>query len=84
VTNVRGLLRDPGDEGSLMSSLDAEIVEKLLQEGVITAGMIPKVTAALEAVRNGVHKTHIVDGRLTHSLLLEIFTDKGVGTQIVE
>ena len=83
LTNVRGLLRDPNDEGSLMSSLDAAIVEKLLEEKVIAGGMIPKVTAGLEAVRNGVHKTHIIDGRLPHSLLLEIFTDKGIGTQIV-
>jgi len=84
LTDVRGLLRDPEDENSLMSSLDADIVEKLLEEKVITGGMIPKVKAALEAVKNGVHKTHIIDGRLTHSLLLEIFTDKGIGTQIVQ
>ncbi len=83
LTDVRGLLRDPQDEASLMSSLDADIVEKLLQEKVITGGMIPKVKAGLEAVHNGVHKTHIIDGRLPHSLLLEIFTDKGIGTQIV-
>ncbi len=83
LTNVRGLLRDPADEASLMSSLDADIVEELLREKVITGGMIPKVKAALEEVKNGVHKTHIIDGRLTHSLLLEIFTDKGIGTQIV-
>lgn len=83
LTNVRGLLRDPQDEASLMSSLDADIVEKLLQEKVITGGMIPKVKAGLEAVNNGVHKTHIIDGRVPHSLLLEIFTDKGIGTQIV-
>ena len=83
LTNVRGLLRDPNDEDSLISSLDAEIVEKLLVEKVISGGMIPKVKAALEAVKNGVHKTHIIDGRLPHSLLLEIFTDKGIGTQIV-
>ena len=83
LTNVRGLLRDPNDESSLISSLDAEIAEELLREEVITEGMIPKVKAALEAVKNGVHKTHIIDGRLTHSLLLEIFTDEGIGTQIV-
>ncbi len=83
LTNVRGLLRDLNDESSLMSSLDAGTVEKLLQEKVICAGMIPKVKAAVEAVKNGVHKTHIIDGRLTHSLLLEIFTDEGIGTQIV-
>jgi acetylglutamate kinase len=84
VTDVRGLLRDPGDDNSLISSLDAEIAEKLLREKAITGGMIPKVKAGLKAVRNGVHKTHIIDGRLTHSLLLEIFTDKGIGTQIVQ
>jgi len=84
LTNVRGLLRDANDETSLISSLDAEIAEELLREKVITGGMIPKVKAALEAVKNGVHKTHIIDGRLSHSLLLEIFTDKGIGTQIVQ
>jgi len=83
LTDVRGLLRDPNDESSLISSLDAEIAEKLLREEVISGGMIPKVRAGLEAVKNGVHKTHIIDGRLTHSLLLEIFTDEGIGTQIV-
>lgn len=83
LTNVRGLLRDHGDEDSLLPSLDADIVERLLREKVITGGMLPKVKAALEAVKNGVHKTHIIDGRLPHSLLLEIFTDKGIGTQIV-
>lgn len=83
LTNVRGLLRNPEDENSLISSLDAGIAEKLLQAKVITGGMIPKVKAAVEAVKNGVHKTHIIDGRLTHSLLLEIFTDEGIGTQIV-
>ncbi len=83
LTNVQGLLRDPNDESSLISSLDAEIAEELLREEIITEGMIPKVKAALGAVKNGVHKTHIIDGRLPHSLLLEIFTDKGIGTQIV-
>lgn len=83
LTNVRGLLRDPNDESSLISSLDAETAEELLREEIITEGMIPKVKAALGAVKNGVHKTHIIDGRLPHSLLLEIFTDKGIGTQIV-
>ena len=84
LTNVRGLLRDPSDEDSLLPSLDADIVERLLQEKVISGGMLPKIRAALEAVKNGVHKTHIIDGRLPHSLLLEIFTDKGIGTQIVQ
>jgi acetylglutamate kinase len=84
LTDVRGLLRDPNDESSLISSLDAGMAEKLLREKVICGGMIPKVQAGLEAVKNGVHKTHIIDGRLPHSLLLEIFTDKGIGTQIVQ
>jgi acetylglutamate kinase len=84
LTNVRGLLRDPSDEDSLLPSLDADIVERLLEEKVISGGMLPKIKAALEAVKNGVHKTHIIDGRLPHSLLLEIFTDKGIGTQIVQ
>ena len=83
LTDVRGIMRDPGDTNSLMTTLRLSEAEKLLENKAASGGMIPKLRACLKAVRNGVHKTHIIDGRLTHSLLLEIFTDKGVGTQLV-
>jgi acetylglutamate kinase len=68
--------------GKLLSSLDAQEAERLIAEGVITGGMIPKVRCALDAVSAGVEKVHIIDGRRRHALLLEIFTDLGVGTEI--
>jgi acetylglutamate kinase len=68
--------------GELLSSLDAQEAERLIAEGVITGGMIPKVRCALDAVSAGVEKVHIIDGRRRHALLLEIFTDLGVGTEI--
>jgi len=68
--------------GSLVSSLRAREARRLIQDGVIRGGMIPKIECALEAVEHGVEKVHIVDGRVRHALLLEIFTDQGVGTEI--
>ncbi|HID95573.1 MAG TPA: acetylglutamate kinase [Candidatus Latescibacteria bacterium] len=84
LTDVMGIMKDPEDPDSLISTLKIDSIEGMIGEGVILGGMIPKVKAALKAVQAGVHKTHIIDGRLPHSLLLEIFTDKGIGTQIVE
>jgi len=84
LTDVLGIMKTPGDSSSLFSTLQVDSIEKLIEEGVISGGMIPKARAALKAVRAGVHKTHIISGKITHSLLLEIFTDKGIGTQIVE
>ncbi len=68
--------------GKLIASLTAADIERLKQEGVITGGMIPKVDCALDALRAGTSKVHIIDGRLRHAVLLEVFTDKGVGTEI--
>lgn len=82
LTDTPGILRDRRDESSVLSSLDAAECEHLIRAGVIDSGMIPKVQACLDSLRAGVKKTHIIDGRLRHSLLLEIFTDKGVGTEI--
>ncbi len=84
ITDVAGIMTNPSDETTLISHLDSNRVEHLMEKGVISGGMIPKVTAGLRAVHSGVHKTHIIDGRLPHSLLLEIFTDKGIGTEIVQ
>jgi acetylglutamate kinase len=79
MTDVDGV-RDA--EGRALSSLGARQAEELIEQGVIQGGMTPKVRCALDAVAQGVEKVHIVDGRLSHALLLEIFTDQGVGTEI--
>jgi acetylglutamate kinase len=81
LTNVDGLYRDLGDEGSLISEITAGDLRSML-EG-LSSGMRPKATAAVEAVASGVEKVHILDGRVRHALLLEIFTDSGVGTQVI-
>jgi acetylglutamate kinase len=83
LTDTPGILLDRKDENSLVRSLDAEGCRDLITRGVIDEGMIPKVEACLESLRAGVKKTHMIDGRLRHSLLLEIYTDRGVGTEIV-
>jgi len=82
MTDVRGIMRDPGDEGTLISELSASEAERLVEEGVIERGMIPKVEACVRAVRGGVERAHIIDGRIPHALLMEIFTDEGIGTMI--
>jgi acetylglutamate kinase len=83
MTDTPGILRDRKDPASLIASLTAEGCQQLIRDRIIDSGMIPKVEACLDALKGGVGKTHIIDGRLRHSLLLEIFTDKGVGTEIV-
>ncbi len=84
MSDVPGLLRNPSDPSSLMSHLQIDQVVELKENGVIDRGMIPKVESAVEAVRHGVHRVHFVDGRVPHSVLLEIFTDKGIGTEVVK
>jgi acetylglutamate kinase len=84
LTNVQGVMRSIDDENSLISSLTLSQVNDLIKREVIHGGMIPKVNACLEALQGGVNKTHIIDARIQHALLLEIFTDKGIGTQIVK
>lgn len=81
--DVPGLLRDPKDTSSLISTLPVAAVTELKAGGVIGSGMMPKVDSAIMAISNGVHRVHFIDGRLPHSLLLEIFTDKGIGTEVV-
>ena len=83
LTNVQGIMKDPKDSNSLMPSLHVEKVDQLIRDQTITAGMIPKVNACTFALRADVAKAHIVDGRIKHALLLEIFTDRGIGTEIV-
>ena len=83
LSDVPGLLADPADRNSLMSTLRLTEVEDLIARGVIGGGMLPKISGALKALKAGVRKTHIIDAALPHSLLLELFTDQGVGTEIV-
>jgi acetylglutamate kinase len=82
LSDTPGILRHRDDPDSLMTTLDATSCAGLIREGVIDGGMIPKVEACLESLRAGVRKTHMIDGRLRHSLLLEIYTHRGVGTEI--
>ena len=83
LTNVQGIMRNPADETTLISSLRVGDVQSLHEKKVIQGGMIPKVQAGVTALKGGVKKAHIIDGRLKHSMLLEIFTDQGIGTEII-
>lgn len=82
LSDVNGVRRDKDDPDTIIHSLTSQEAQQLIDDGVIAAGMIPKVEACLETLGRGVRKVHIVDGRLRHSLLLEIFTTSGVGTEI--
>lgn len=81
--DVPGLMRDVKDPNSIISTVSADAVDGLVADGTISRGMIPKTDSAVKALRNGVHRVHFIDGQQAHSLLLEIFTDEGVGTEIV-
>lgn len=83
MSDVPGLLRDPKDDSTLMRHLRVEEVPELKRSGAISAGMLPKVDSAIAAIESGVEKVQFVDGRIPHSVLLEIFTDAGVGTEVV-
>ncbi len=83
LSDVPGLLADPENRDSLMSTLPLSAVENFIESGVISGGMLPKISGALKALKAGVRKTHIIDAALPHSLLLELFTDQGIGTEIV-
>ncbi|MDH5361437.1 MAG: acetylglutamate kinase, partial [Gammaproteobacteria bacterium] len=79
LTNIQGLL---DKEGKLLTGLTAKEVDELIADGTIYGGMLPKIATALEAVKNGVHTSHIIDGRVEHAVMLELFTDVGIGTLI--
>ena len=84
LTDVPGVLRDPNDPDSLIQKIRISEVPKLIEDGVISGGMIPKIETCVKAIENGVKSCHIIDGRKKHSLLLEIFTTDGIGTMIFE
>ncbi|MDR3146365.1 MAG: acetylglutamate kinase [Treponema sp.] len=84
MTDVRGILRDVEDTGSLIRSASRSEAEGLIREGVVSKGMIPKVECCIRAIEGGVEKAHIIDGRQPHALLTELFTDEGIGTMIVK
>ncbi len=84
LTDVPGLLKDPRDPESLISVLKISEVGKYIEQGIISGGMMPKIQCCVEAVRGGVGRTHIVDGRVSHSILLEVFTRQGVGTMVAD
>lgn len=84
MSDVPGLMRDPSKPETLISRLPIGEVDDLKKTGVVDKGMIPKVDSAVEAVKAGVRRVHFVDGRLPHAVLLEIFTDKGIGTEVVQ
>ena len=80
MTDIRGLLRDKDDESTLIPVVNVSEVPKLKRDGIISGGMIPKIDCCVEAVRRGVGRAHIIDGRIPHSILIELFSDEGIGT----
>ncbi len=80
MTDIRGLLRDKDDETTLIPDVQVSQVPSLVRDGVISGGMIPKIECCVEAVRRGVNRTFIIDGRIPHSILIEMFSDEGIGT----
>ena len=83
LTDVRGLLRDPKDEDTLIPLVHPSDVPGLVKDGIIQGGMIPKVDCCVEAIRSGVRRAHILDGRIPHSILIEMLSNAGVGTMIL-
>ncbi len=83
LTDIEGLRRDVADAASLIRQVTADELDELVADGTIAGGMIPKVASCTHAVRNGVHRADILDGRIAHVLLLEIFTDAGIGTMVM-
>lgn len=84
LTDIEGVYKDPKDPKTLISELTVEQAETLMKEGYIGGGMLPKLQNCIDAIENGVSRVHILDGRIPHCLLLEIFTNKGIGTAILK
>ena len=83
ISDVRGIMRNPAQADSLIPSINRDLIDRLVRDEIIEGGMIPKVESAVDALGQGVGKVHLIDGRVAHSLLLEIFTDSGIGTEIL-
>ena len=83
MTDIVGLLRDKDDPSTLIPKVYVSDAPRLIREGIISGGMIPKVNCCIEAIRRGVHKVFIIDGRIPHSILIEVLTDEGIGTMFV-
>ena len=84
LTDIEGLYKDINDKSSFISRLSASEADQLINDGFIGGGMLPKLANCTSAIKNGVNRVHILDGRIPHCLLLEIFTQKGIGTAIVK
>ena len=82
MTDIRGLLRDKDDENTLIPVVNVSEVPSLKNQGIISGGMIPKIDCCVEAVRRGVNRAHLLDGRIPHSILIELFSDEGIGTML--
>ena len=82
LTDITGVLRSLDEPDSLISRINIDEADELVKEGIVGGGMLPKLANCTDAVRGGVHRVHILDGRIPHCLLLEIFTNKGIGTAI--
>jgi acetylglutamate kinase len=83
ISDVRGIMRDPAQKDSLIPSINSDQIARLIEDEIIEGGMIPKVESAVAALRRGVGKAHLIDGRVSHSLLQEFFTNQGIGTEIL-
>lgn len=83
LTDVRGILRNPDDDSTLIPVVSVSDVPRLVKDGIIKGGMIPKLDCCVEAVRKGVGRAHILDGRIEHSILIEMLSDKGIGTMLI-
>jgi len=84
LTDIEGVYKDPSDKSTLISELTVTEAKALIEDGFIGGGMLPKLNNCIEAIENGVSRVHILDGRIAHCLLLEIFTNKGIGTAILD
>ena len=83
MTDIAGILRDKDDPSTLISKIHVSEAPQLMRDGIISGGMIPKINCCTEAIRRGVHKVFIIDGRVPHSILIETLTDEGIGTMFV-
>jgi acetylglutamate kinase len=84
MTDIEGILRDKNDPSTLISKIVVSDVRGLMQEGIISGGMIPKIECCVEAIRRGVGKVFVIDGRVKHSIIMETLTDEGLGTMLVQ